>query len=151
MRTRLRRTSLCGMDPSAARRTVTAADVMQPVPTTVELEAHLAAAAYLMRQAAASALVVLRDERTRTPVGIVTDTDVAHAVADGRDVEQTRVRDVLQGELITVRPDVPVAEAAATMVSAGVRHLPVADERGLLGMLDISTACRALLDTSRGR
>jgi CBS domain-containing protein len=84
MRTRARRTSLCDMDTSAARRTVLAADVMQPVPTTVEPEAHLAAAAYLMRQAAASALVVLRDERTRTPVGIVTDTDVAHAVADGR-------------------------------------------------------------------
>jgi CBS domain-containing protein len=76
---------------------------------------------------------------------------VAHAVVDGRDVEQTRVRDVLQGELITVRPDVPVAEAAVTMVSAGVRHLPVADERGLLGMLDISTACRALLDTPSSR
>ena len=139
------------MSTSAGHGTVTAADVMQPVPTTVEPEAHLAAAAYLMRQAGASALVVLRDERTRTPVGIVTDTDVAHAVADGRSVEETRVRDVLHGELITVGPDVPVGQAAEMMVTAGVRHLPVADERGLLGMLDISTACRSLLDISAGR
>ena len=151
MRARGRTTTLGEVDTPAAHRTITAADVMQPVPTTVEPEAHLAAAAYLMRQAGASALVVLRDERTRTPVGIVTDTDVAHAVADGRSVEETRVRDVLQDELITVRPDVPVVEAAERMVRAGVRHLPVADEGGLLGMLDISTACRALLDTSSGR
>ncbi len=139
------------MDTSAATRTVTAADVMRPVLTTVEPDAHLAAAAYLMRQAGSSALVVLRDETTRTPVGIVTDTDVAHAVADGRSVEETRVRDVLHGAPITVRPEVAVEQAAETMLAAGVRHLPVADERGLLGMLDISTACRALLDSSPGR
>jgi CBS domain-containing protein len=31
------------------------------------------------------------------------------------------------------------------MVSSGIRHLPVVEEGRLLGMLDISDACRALV------
>ena len=139
------------MDSPAVHRTVTTADVMQPVITTVELTAHLAAAAYLMRQAGSSVLVVLRDEITRTPIGIVTDADVSHAVADGRSIEDTRVRDVLHGAPITVRPEVPVEQATETMLAAGVRHLPVVDDRGLVGMLDLSMACRSLLDSSAAR
>ena len=139
------------MDSPAVHRTVTAADVMQPVVTSVEPAAHLAAAAYLMRQTGSSALVVLRDAVTRTPVGIVTDVDVSHAVADGRSIQDTRVRDVLHGAPLTVRPDVPVEQATQTMLSAGVRHLPVVDDGGLVGMLDLSMACRSLLDRSTAR
>jgi CBS domain-containing protein len=139
------------MDSPARHRTVTTGEVMQPVVTTVEPAAHLAAAAYLMRQARSSALVVLRDAVTRTPIGIVTDVDVAHAVADGRSIEHTRVRDVLHGAPITVRPDVAVEHATQTMLDAGVRHLPVVDDGGLVGMLDLSMACRSLLDRSAAR
>ena len=133
---------------SAPAVPVNAADVMRPVITTVEPAAHLAAAAYLMRQARSSVLVVLKDELTRTPIGILTDADVAHAVADGRNIEDTRVRDVLHGAPITVRPDVAIEQATETMLAAGVRHLPVVDEGGLVGMLDLSMACRSLLDRS---
>ena len=139
------------MDSPAPDRVVTAADLMQPVLTTVEPAAHLAAAAYLMRQAGSSVLVVLSDEVTRTPVGIVTHADVAHAVADGRSIEETRVRDVLRAPPITVRPEVDVEQATETMLAAGVRHLPVVDERGLAGLLDLSMACRSLLDSSAAR
>jgi CBS domain-containing protein len=69
-------------------------------------------------------------------------------VADGRSVEDTRVRDVLHGPPITVRPEVGIAAATETMLSAGVRHLPVVGDAGLVGMLDVSMACRALLDAS---
>ena len=138
------------MDTSASDRSVTAADVMQPAITTVEPAARLAAAAYLMRQAGSSVLVVLKDEATRAPIGIVTDADVAHAVADGRSIEDTRVQDVLHGPPITVRPEAAIKQATETMLAAGVRHLPVVDERGLVGMLDLSLACRSLLDTRAG-
>ena len=71
------------IDTPALDRTVTAADVIQPAITTVEPTAHLAAA-YLLRQGGSSVLVVLDDVVRRTPIGILTDTDVAPAVADGR-------------------------------------------------------------------
>jgi CBS domain-containing protein len=139
------------MDTPDLPLALTAGDLMQPVITTVEPAAHLAAAAYLMRQARSSVLVVLKDALTRTPIGIVTDADVAHAVADGRSIEDTRVRDVLHGPPISVRPEVSIDEATERMLAAGVRHLPVVDERGLAGMLDLSMACRVLLDRSATR
>jgi CBS domain-containing protein len=61
----------------------TAADVMRPPLTTVEQQAHVAAAAYLMHHAGATALIVL-DAQTGQPAGIITQADIARAVADGK-------------------------------------------------------------------
>ncbi len=63
----------------------TVANVMRPPLTTVEQAAHAAAAAYLMKHAGATALIVL-DAQTGQPIGIITQADIARAVADGKDV-----------------------------------------------------------------
>ena len=68
--------------PRPAAGTVT--DVMRPPPATVSRHDHLAAAAYLMKHAAATALLVT-DAQTGRPAGIITEADVARAVADGKD------------------------------------------------------------------
>ena len=60
----------------------TAADVMRPVPATIEPRDHVAAAAYLMKHAGVTALVVV-DDQARQPVGIITEADIAQAVAAG--------------------------------------------------------------------
>jgi len=41
-----------------------------------------------MKHAGASALMVLH-AHTGQPIGIITEKDIAHAVADGKDLEQT--------------------------------------------------------------
>jgi CBS domain-containing protein len=60
----------------------TVADVMRPPLTTVSQHDHVAAAAYLMKHAGTTALVVV-DAQTGQPAGIITEADVAHAIADG--------------------------------------------------------------------
>ena len=121
----------------------TAADVMRPPLATVEQEGHGAAAAYLMKHAGVSALMVL-DARTGQPAGIITEADIAHAVADGKDVSSVRVY-----ELMTTRPTVittttNVRDAAKVMMSGHFRHLPVVGDAGLVGIVDITDVCRAL-------
>src|SRR5215203_855444 len=91
--------------PEHTLRPLTVGDLMRPPLTTVEQRAHVAAAAYLMKHAGESALVVLRDHDDRTPLGVVTDADVSGAVADGLDVEQVRISDLLPGPMVTVAPD----------------------------------------------
>src|ERR1700730_5598836 len=123
----------------------TAADVMRPPLTTVEQQGHLAAAAYLMRHAGASALMVL-DAQTDQPIGIITEADIAHAVADGKDVTSIGIY-----ELLTTRPTVSktttsVRDAARLMTSCHFRHLPVVGDAGLVGIVDITDVCRALLE-----
>jgi CBS domain-containing protein len=131
---------------TVAAALATAADVMQPPLTTVEQQAHVAAAAYLMKHAGATALMVL-DAQTEQPIGIITETDIAHAVADGKDVNSVRIH-----QLMTVRPTIvktttTVREAAKLMMSGHFRHLPVVGDAGLAGIVDIADVCRALIET----
>ena len=51
----------------------------------VEQQAHVAAAAYLMKHAGTTALMVL-DSEAGQPTGIITEADITRAVADGMDV-----------------------------------------------------------------
>jgi CBS domain-containing protein len=73
----------------------TVADVMRPPLTTADTSDHVAAAAYLMKHSGATALTVL-DTRTGRPNGILTKADIADAVADGKDLDDLRI-----GELMT--------------------------------------------------
>jgi CBS domain-containing protein len=98
----------------------TAADVMRPPLTTVEQQGHVAAAAYLMKHAGMTALIVL-DTWTGQPAGIITEADITRAVADGKDVNSTRI-----SELMTTRPTVittttSIRDAAKIMTSG---HFP---------------------------
>jgi CBS domain-containing protein len=116
-----------------------------PVTSAVQQNDHVAAAAYLMKHADASALVVM-DSQTDKPIGIVTEADIAHAVADRRDLNEARIRELMTTGPATVGPDTDIREAARAMTSGRFRHLPVVGETGVIGMIDITDVCRALLD-----
>jgi len=118
---------------------------MRPPVTTVGQYDHVAAAAYLMKHAGVSALVVM-DSQTDQPIGIVTEADVAHAVADGKDVNEVRIHDLMTMRPTVIHPKTSVIEAARIMTNGRFRHLPVVGDDGIVGMVDISDVCRALLD-----
>jgi CBS domain-containing protein len=126
----------------------TVADIMEPPLTTVNQHDHVAAAAYLMKHAGTTALVVM-DALIGQPVGIITEADIAHAVADGKDVNDTWV-----AAAMTTRPAVITAtsirDAATIMTARHFRHLPVAGDVGLLGVVDITGVCRALINAGQG-
>jgi CBS domain-containing protein len=124
----------------------TAADVMRPALTTIEPRDHVAAAAYLMKHAGVRALVVVDDDQAKQPVGIITETDIAQAVADGKDVNDVRIRALLTTHPTVINPATSIRDAARSMMTGRVRHLPVAGEAGLIGMLDITDVRAALLD-----
>ena len=132
--------------PRVAAATV--ADVMRAPLTTVGQSDHVAAAAYLMKRAGTTALMVM-DARTGEPAGIITQADVARAVADGKDVNDVRVEAVM-----TTRPAIiattSVRDAAKIMTASHFRHLPVAGDSGLLGVVDIIDVCRALINAGEG-
>ena len=135
--------------PGQRRHLATVGDVMRPPLTTVDQNDHVAAAAYLMRHAGATALVVL-DGQSNRPLGIITEADIVHTVADGRDVNEVRIRDVMTIGPTVVTVDTGIPEAAETMTTGHFRHLPVVGDGGLTGIIDIRDVCRALLDMSTG-
>ncbi len=132
------------------RPPATVGDVMRPPLTTVDQNDHVAAAAYLMRHAGATALVVLDGQESNRPLGIITEADIVHTVADGKDVNEVRIRDVMTTGPIVVTAETSIPDAAEMMTTGHFRHLPVVDGAGLSGIVDIRDVCRALLDMSAG-
>jgi len=128
------------------RAPVTVADVMRPPATTLDQNDHAAAAAYLMKHAGATALVVLDGQETNRPIGIVTEADIVHAVADGKDVNEVRIHDLMTDAPTVIRATTSIRDAARIMTNDRFRHLPVVDDAGLIGMVDIAAICGALLD-----
>lgn len=128
---------------------LTVREVMRPAVTTVERTAHVAAAAYLMKRSHDNALVVLADGASRVPVTLVCDGDVTQAVADGRDLEETRLTDLDLPEMVGLTPDTPVPEAAERMLQATVAYAPVVEDGGLVGLVDLAALCRGLLSGRR--
>ena len=89
----------------------TAADVMRPAPATIGPRDHVAAAAYLMKHAGVTALVVVDDDQARQPVGIITEADIAQAVADGKDLNDVRVRALITTHLTVITAGTSIRDA----------------------------------------
>ena len=129
---------------------VTVADVMRPPLTTADTGDHAAAAAYLMKHAGATALMVL-DAVTGQPKGILTEADIALAVADGKNLNEIRIRKLMTIRPTIISPGTSVRDAAQIMTCAHFRHLPVCGDSGLVGIIDITDICRALIDPDVSR
>ena len=123
----------------------TVADVMRPPVTTIEQNDHVAGAAYLMKRAGATALVVTQ-EQAREPAGIITEADISHLVADGRNPNDVRIFQLMTARPVVVSATTSIRDAARVMTSGRFRHLPVMGGSGLVGIVDITDICRALLD-----
>jgi CBS domain-containing protein len=100
-----------------------------------------------MKHAGETALVVVDDELARRPMGLITEADISRAVADGKDVNEVRIHDVMTTDPTFITATTTVHEAARVMVTGRFRQLPVVGDAGLVGMVDIADVCRALLDS----
>jgi CBS domain-containing protein len=128
-----------------ARAPATVADITRPSPVTVGEYDHVAAAAYLMKHAGSAALVVLGAQHGNRPIGVITEGDIARAVADGMDVDQTRIHDLLTALPAAIPAATSIRDAARIMVNGGLRQVAVTDGTGWIGIADIADVCGALL------
>lgn len=80
--------------------------------------------------------------------GVVSERDVVNHLAQGANPEHVTAADVMTTDLVTVRPDDLVIDAARRMVEAQVRHLPVVDEDKIAGMVSMRDLLEVLLAAS---
>ena len=70
--------------------------------------------------------------------GILTDRDiVTRCLAANRSPEVTTVREVMTGQVLSVKPDMDTGAAAHLMGKQQVRRLPVVENGKLCGMLSL--------------
>jgi CBS domain-containing protein len=106
---------------------------------TVGPEYNVADVASVMDARGIGSVIVLEDDRV---LGILTERDILRVIGGGEDPKNVAAHEALTDDLITIRPDASVDEAAREMVNAKVRHLPVISDEGLIGMVSMRDLVR---------
>jgi len=102
-------------------------------------------AADLMNQYSVGGLVVVDGQGQ--VVGMFTERDILRRVlARRRDPDGTLVAEVMTTGVMVCRPETTLEECAAVMTTKRIRHLPVRDEMGLIGIVTIGDLLAAQVD-----
>jgi len=97
--------------------------------TTARPDTSVTDLAQTMLDAELGDLVIAEDD---TPVGIVTDRDIALAVAQHDDLSDLTAEDVMTSDPVTIHEDATAVDLPATMAEGRVRRIPVVDDDGNL-------------------
>lgn len=110
-------------------------DLMTQKVTSVNASANVQDAARIMRDLNVGSVPVVENNRLS---GIVTDRDIVlRCVAEGKDLTQAQVKDVMSNSVVSASPDMDVHEAARLMSQHQVRRLPVVENGQLVGIVAI--------------
>jgi CBS domain-containing protein len=74
--------------------------------------------------------------------GIVTERDLLHALADGRDPDRETVGTHLTSEIVYANPGWTLEQAAEAMLRGGFRHLVVMESGEVVGILSVRDIVR---------
>jgi len=83
-------------------------------------------------------------------IGIITERHYARNVfLKGRASPSTLVKDVMETQVVFVRPDQTVDECMAVMSEKRVRHLPVMDQGKLIGIISIGDLVKHIISDQK--
>jgi CBS domain-containing protein len=134
-------------DPTPTKLRV--ADAMTANPRTCSAYSTVLEASALFQDAGCGAVPVVDAGR---PIGILTDRDVALAVANNPDLGNRPVADFMSKDIVSISPDASLEEAGAMCGQYGVHRLLVVDAGGQLqGIIALSDLAPHVSDGSLGR
>ena len=83
-------------------------------------------------------------------VGIITERHYArNVILKGRTSPATLVREIMERQVITVRPEQTVEECMALMTDKRVRHLPVIEDGRIAGIVSIGDLVKSVIDDQK--
>ena len=121
-------------------------EIMSTKLVSVEPSATVAEAATVMGERHVGSALVMEGGSL---VGIFTERDIVRALSQDFDAPGHPVSEWMTKQPKTVGADASVDEALETMLSGGFRHIPVLEDRGVVGvvsMRDISKASASRSD-----
>ena len=105
-------------------------DVMTSNPCAIDANQPVSYAAKMMKDEDVGLAPIVEGDRL---VGALTDRDITvRVVAEGKDPQTVKVREVASTDVITVDPQQDLDEALKLMARHQVRRLPVVEEDGRL-------------------
>ena len=117
-------------------------DVMTSNPCTIDADKDVAYAAKMLRDENVGIAPIVEGDQL---VGVLTDRDIAiKVVAEGKDPQTTKARDVASRDIVTVDPQQDLDEALRLMAQHQIRRVPVVEEDGkiigIVAQADIALA-----------
>lgn len=117
----------------------TVADIMSSPPVTVTSSEAVDGAATRMGEHRVGSVVVVDGRRV---IGIFTERDLVRFCASGADPSTAKVSEWMTSSPDTVAPDVEVDTAFRSLVKHGYRHIPVAADGELVGVVSMRDLMR---------
>ena len=115
-------------------------DVMSRHIATVGEETTIADTAVLMEEYDIGVVPVVEQKQL---LGVVTDRDIVlRCVAKGKDITQTKVKEVMSKNMVSVSPEQPLDMALQAMAGRQVKRLAVTDQGKLAGVISLSDIAR---------
>ena len=119
-----------------------------PKVITVQPEQTIRQALGLLADHNIGALVVV--DRDSRPVGILSERDIVRSAARDEDVFVKTVSALMTKDVILGVPQDDLESVVRTMTDRHIRHLPVVDQRRLVGIISIGDVVKAQRDLYRG-
>ena len=121
-----------------SKKRIKCRDIMSENVTSASPSTNLCDVAQMLKTEDVGILPII--DENRLLLGLITDRDiVVRAVAEGLDVSNTRVEEVMTTETFNVGPDDFAFQAVRTMADKKVRRVPIVDKEGLLvGIVSIA-------------
>jgi len=86
--------------------------------------------------------VAITDEQNKRIIGILTERDIVHGIADGLHPETIIANSLMSTPVLSIKNNQPIEEAARLMIKKRVRHLVVEDSshvaRGIITTTDLA-------------
>lgn len=80
-------------------------------------------------------------------VGIVTERDYARKVIlEGKTSQSSSVSEIMTGQVLCVNPQQTIDECMALMTDKRARHLPVVDDKQVVGIVSIGDLVKATIN-----
>ena len=90
------------------------------------------------------ALLVVENDQ---PIGLLSERDYSRKVIlRGLRSRETTVRTIMSAPLLTISPDASVQQGLSLMTEKYIRHLPVVDGSGVVGLVSIGDLVKAVIE-----
>ena len=110
-------------------------DCMTTKPISISPEESLEACAKVMAINHVGAVVVKDNNQS---LGVMTEQDIVRKIlAEGINPLDKKVKDFMETKLVTIAPSADIYDALIKMRDLNIRHLPVVDKEGMVGLLTL--------------
>jgi predicted transcriptional regulator len=95
-----------------------------------------------------SSVAITDEEQNKKIIGILTERDIVKSIAKGASPDGITAGSLMSSQILSIRKDQPIEEAALIMIRNKVRHLlvedPAAHNRAIIGIITTTDLARYL-------